>query len=66
MSLNKKNSEKRLIVGAAGIPARGSYFALLITGLQLCFERFFPFVFFERGDSLSFIYGIYGHENLFS
>ena len=26
----------------------------------------FPFVLFERGKSLSFIYGIYGRENLFS
>ena len=27
---------------------------------------FFPLVIFERGNSLSFIYGIYGRENLFS
>ena len=33
---------------------------------SLCFERFFSFVLFERGDSLSFIYGMYGRENLFS
>ena len=32
----------------------------------LCFSLFFPFVLFERGESLSFIYGIYGRENLFS
>ena len=32
----------------------------------LCFSLFFPLVIFERGDSLSFIYGIYGRENLFS
>ena len=32
----------------------------------LCSSLFFPLVLFERGDSLSFIYGIYGRENLFS
>ena len=32
----------------------------------MCFSLFFPFVLFERGNSLSFIYGIYGRENLFS
>ena len=34
--------------------------------ILLVFLLFFPLVFFERGDSLSFIWGIYGHENLFS
>ena len=32
----------------------------------MCFSLFFPLVLFERGNSLSFIYGIYGRENLFS
>ena len=32
----------------------------------MCFSLFFPLVLFERGYSLSFIYGIYGRENLFS
>ena len=32
----------------------------------LCFSLFFPLVLFDRGNSLSFIYGIYGRENLFS
>ena len=34
--------------------------------ITLCFSLFFPLVLFERGNSLSFIYGIYGRENLFS
>ena len=34
--------------------------------IQLVFLKVFPLVFFERGDSLSFICGIYGRENLFS
>ena len=34
--------------------------------VTLCFSLFFPLVLFERGASLSFIYGIYGRENLFS
>ena len=34
--------------------------------IQLVFLKVFPVVFFERGDSLSFIWGIYGRENLFS
>ena len=33
---------------------------------SLYFSLFFPLVLFERGESLSFIYGIYGRENLFS
>ena len=32
----------------------------------LVFFLFFPLVFFERGVSLSFLYVIYGRENLFS
>ena len=32
----------------------------------MCFSLFFPLVLFERGYSLSFLYGIYGRENLFS
>ncbi len=34
--------------------------------IQLVFLKVFPIVFFERGDCLSFIWGIYGRENLFS
>ena len=34
--------------------------------IQLVFLKVFPLVFFERGDCLSFICGIYGRENLFS
>ncbi len=34
--------------------------------IQLVFLKVFPLVFFERGYSLSFIWGIYGRENLFS
>ena len=34
--------------------------------IQFVFLLVFPVVFFERGDSLSFIWGIYGRENLFS
>lgn len=34
---------------------------------SLCFSLFFSkFVIFERGDSLSLLYVIYGRENLFS
>ena len=32
----------------------------------LVFLKVFPLVVFERGDCLSFIWGIYGRENLFS
>ena len=34
--------------------------------ITVCVLKVFPFVIFERGISLSFLYGIYGHENLFS
>ena len=34
--------------------------------IQLVFLKVFTDCGFERGDSLSFICGIYGHENLFS
>ena len=33
---------------------------------ELFIARIMPFVLFERGESFSFIYGIYGRENLFS
>ena len=41
-------------------------FALSIKGLKLVFFFVFPLVLFERGVSLSLLYGIYGRENLFS
>ena len=47
-------------------PAMISSITKILYCVTLCFSLFFPFVLFERGESLSFIYGIYGRENLFS
>ena len=66
-----KNVISNTNIGAAGIssyylPFFLNLFSFTHPLVTLCFERFFPFVLFERGESLSFIYGIYGRENLFS
>ena len=66
-----KNVISNTNIGAAGIssyylPFFLNLFSFTHPLVTLCFERFFPFALFERGESLSFIYGIYGRENLFS
>ena len=48
---------------------RLAFFSICLVHTSSCnlvFFFVFPLVLFERGESLSFIYGIYGRENLFS
>ena len=60
---NRKNKKNTRLHSSGGL---SSIYLVITSSCNLVFFFVFPFVLFERGESLSFIYGIYGRENLFS